>query len=173
MVLLKMIITFMKIGLLSFGGGYAMLPLLREDFVNINHWISVKEWLRIVTVSQMTPGPIAVNAATFIGYLIQGFFGSLLATVSVVLPSVCIVMLVAKFLKNLDTDTTNQLFRITRLVVVGLIAVAGVQMFPDALIDVPTIVIYLVALGLTLWKKLSPLVLIFGFGFLGAILAYS
>ncbi len=173
MILLNMIITFMKIGLLSFGGGYAMLPLLREDFVNTNNWISISEWLRIVTVSQMTPGPIAINAATFIGYFVQGFKGSLLATISVIFPSVCIVMLIARFLNNLDTETTSQLFRITRLVVVGLIAAAGIQMFPDALIDLPTIIIYIVALGLTLWKKFSPLILIFGFGLLGAILAYS
>ncbi len=101
--LINLILTFAKIGLLGFGGGYAMIPLIQTEIINHN-WLDPAEFADIVAVSQMTPGPIAVNAATFIGYRTYGILGGLCATLGLLLPSLIIVTIVAhmmtKFKKN-------------------------------------------------------------------------
>ena len=88
---LSLFLTFLKIGLFTFGGGYAMIPLIQRETVNHKKWISDKDILDIVAIAESTPGPIAINAATFIGYRVGGFFGAMAATVGVVLPSFTII----------------------------------------------------------------------------------
>jgi len=88
---LSLFLTFMKIGLFTFGGGYAMIPLIQRETVDNKKWINDKDILDIVAIAESTPGPIAINAATFIGYRVGGFWGALAATVGVVLPSFVII----------------------------------------------------------------------------------
>ena len=88
---LSLFFTFMKIGLFTFGGGYAMIPLIQRETVDNKKWINDKDILDIVAIAESTPGPIAINAATFIGYRVGGFLGALAATVGVVLPSFVII----------------------------------------------------------------------------------
>jgi hypothetical protein len=94
MIYLELFGVFFKIGLFGFGGGYAMIPLL-EGEISAHGWLPVREFADIVAISQMTPGPIMVNAATYIGYRVAGFLGSAIATFGVSLPSLVLVMLVA------------------------------------------------------------------------------
>ena len=95
MIYLELLLTFMLVGALGFGGGYAVLPLIEEQLV-VNHgWLTTQEFIDILTLSEMTPGPIAVNAATFSGNRIAGVFGGIVATIGVVLPSFVIVILIA------------------------------------------------------------------------------
>ena len=88
---LSLFLTFLKIGLFTFGGGYAMIPLIQRETVDHKKWISDKDILDIVAIAESTPGPIAINAATFIGYRVGGFWGAMAATVGVVLPSFTII----------------------------------------------------------------------------------
>ena len=89
--LFSLFFTFLKIGLFTFGGGYAMIPLIQRETVDNKKWINDEDILEIIAIAESTPGPIAINAATFIGYRVGGFFGALAATVGVVLPSFVII----------------------------------------------------------------------------------
>ncbi|HPV70239.1 MAG TPA: chromate transporter [Bacilli bacterium] len=90
-ILLRLFLTFLKIGATTFGGGYAMIPIIRNDVVDHQKWLSEEELLEILAIAESTPGPIAVNVATYTGYKIKGFWGSVLATLGVVLPSFIII----------------------------------------------------------------------------------
>ena len=87
MLLLKLFWSFLQIGLFTFGGGYAMLPLIQREIIDVNGWLTMEQFLDIVAVAEMTPGPIAINSATFVGYRVAGVLGSFAATFGVVLPS--------------------------------------------------------------------------------------
>lgn len=91
--------TFLKIGAFTFGGGYAMIPLIQKETVEIHGWITDEDILNIIAVAEATPGPIAINSATFVGYKVAGFWGSFFATLGVVLPSFVIISILAFFLE--------------------------------------------------------------------------
>jgi len=96
--------TFLKVGLVSFGGGYAMIGILKEEVVERKKWLSKEEFIEVIAIAEMTPGPIAINTATFVGYKIGGIWGAIFATTGVVLPSFTIILIIAifsaKFLEN-------------------------------------------------------------------------
>ena len=97
---LKLFWTFFKIGLFTFGGGYAMISIIHKESVEKNNWISEDDMNNIVVVAESTPGPIAINSATFIGYKVGKIIGSIFAVIGVVLPSFIIITLIAIFLRN-------------------------------------------------------------------------
>lgn len=97
-VLLNLFISFVKIGAFTFGGGYAMLPMITKEIIEKHHWITEEDLLDIFAISQVTPGVIAVNAATYVGYIVGKFWGSLLATIGVVLPSFATICVISYFL---------------------------------------------------------------------------
>ena len=99
---LQLFLTFMKIGVVTFGGGYAMIPIIENEITEKKGWITADELLEVVAISETTPGPIAICAATFIGYKIAGFFGAFAATVGVVLPSFVIIYLISLFLRAFE-----------------------------------------------------------------------
>jgi chromate transporter len=124
MILIELAWTFFKIGLFSFGGGYAMVPLMEREIAS-HGWLAAKEFADIVAISQMTPGPIAVNAATYIGFRVAGIQGSASATLGVFLPSLILVLLVAHFLgKFKESKIVAALLSGIRPATVGLIASA-------------------------------------------------
>lgn len=132
-VYLNLFLTYLKIGLFGFGGGYAMLSLIQHEAVEVVHWgeespwISPTEFTDIVAISQMTPGPIGINSATYIGYTVTGnIWGSLIATFAVCLPSFLLVLMVSRFiLKHKDHPIIKSIFAGLRPVVVGLIGAAA------------------------------------------------
>ena len=95
MKLLTLFFSFLQIGAFSFGGGYAALPLIQHQVVDLYHWLTMNELTDLITISQMTPGPIAINAATFVGLKIDSFYGAIVATLGCILPSCIIVSLIA------------------------------------------------------------------------------
>lgn len=103
MIYLELFIEFFKIGLFTFGGGFAMIPLVK-DLVVTKGWLGIEEFTNFIGVCESTPGPIAINMATYVGSTQAGFFGSLCATIGVVLPSVIIIILIAAILKTLTTN---------------------------------------------------------------------
>lgn len=98
--LLSLFVTFFKIGAFTFGGGYAMIPIIQREIVENKHWLSEDDILEIIAVSESTPGPIAINSATFVGYKIAGFLGAFFSTFAVVLPSFVIISIIAHLLRE-------------------------------------------------------------------------
>ncbi len=127
--LLDLFLTFAKIGAFTFGGGYAMISLLDHECVEKKRWISAEEFADITVIAESTPGPIAINCSTYTGYTTAGFAGALAATIGMVLPSFCIILLVSSFLDNLLVfPVVANAFRGIRLAVAILIFRAGSKM---------------------------------------------
>ena len=132
MIYLKLFLTFLKIGAVSFGGGYGMISLIRDDCLS-NGWLTEDELLNFIAISESTPGPIAVNMATFVGSSQGGFFGALLATLGVVLPSFIIIMLVASVLTRLlKYGATKSVLSGIRPAVIAMILATASTMQPTA-----------------------------------------
>ena len=187
MVYLELLWIFFKIGLFSIGGGYAMLPLINSELVAYG-LMTQAEVADIVAISQITPGPFAINAATFAGVKTGGVFGGMVATLAVVLPSLIIASLLARyFFKFEDNIIVKRAMWGLRPVVTGLIAAAAAAMALPALlgvasvaeiqwasllgrIDIPSVIIALVS-GFTIIKlKVSPIIVILAAGVLGIVL---
>ena len=129
MILLSLFLTFLKIGAVSFGGGYGMLALVREE-VLAHGWLTEEQLLNFIAVSESTPGPIAVNLATFIGSSQAGVLGALLATLGVILPAFCILLLVSALLRGfLKRPAVQGALSGIRPAVVGLILGTGTTLF--------------------------------------------
>ncbi|MDY0345760.1 MAG: chromate transporter [Bacilli bacterium] len=127
---LEVFLTFLKIGATTFGGGYAMIPLIRNDIVDKKRWLSDDELTEILAIAESTPGPIAINVATYTGYKIKGFWGSVLATLGVVLPSFFIIFgisILYAFVK--DNQIIAAAFMGIKAAVALLILTAGLRMF--------------------------------------------
>lgn len=126
---LRLFLEFFKIGLFTFGGGYAMIPLVKETVIN-NSWLTEDEFYNFIGVCESTPGPIAINMATFIGAETGGILGSVIATLGVVLPSFIIILLIAALLKKIIKNKHVQAFLSgVKPVVVGLILSTGLMLF--------------------------------------------
>ena len=148
MIYLELFISFLKIGLLSFGGGYAAMPLIQEQVVMSHGWLSMAEFTDLITISQMTPGPIAINSATFVGIKIAGIPGALVATLGCILPSCVIVLLIAKlYLKYRNMNVLQGVLESLRPAVVAMIASAGISVLITALWGS----VELISLGNTNW----------------------
>lgn len=126
MIYLELLFSFIKIGLFSFGGGYAMIPLIQKE-IEMHGWIRPSEFVDIIAIAEMTPGPIAVNSATFVGYKTAGLLGSMVATIGVALPSMILILAVSGFFFKIQKKPLNMMiFYGIRPVITGLIASAGV-----------------------------------------------
>ena len=126
---LSLFITMLKIGLFTFGGGYAMIALLENEFVSKKNWIEKDEFLDMVAIAESTPGPIAINAATYIGYKLLGFLGSLTATVAICIPSFIIIYAISLFFDTfLSFTPVAYAFRGIQVCVIWLILSAGLKM---------------------------------------------
>lgn len=135
MIYLTLFLTFLRIGLFSFGGGLAMLPLIFQTVQDFG-FMSAEEFANLVALSQVTPGPVAVNAATYIGFKFAGFFGALCATMGVTLPSFLLIITVIKFLDKFNNSKSIEAaFKGIRPATVGLIAAAAIFVGESALID--------------------------------------
>lgn len=126
----QLFFSFFKIGAFTFGGGYAMVPLIQNEVIERKKWISEDEMMDIIVIAESTPGPIAINSATFVGYKVAGFWGSVVATLGVVLPSLIIISLIAFFFENfLSIPIVAAAFKGIRAGVAVLILNAGIKMY--------------------------------------------
>ena len=133
MICLQLFFSFLQIGLFSFGGGYAAMPLIQGQVVTQHGWLGMTEFTDLVTISQMTPGPIAINSATFVGIKIAGIPGALAATLGCILPSCIIVTLIAKlYLKYRNMTVLQSVLGSLRPAVVAMIASAGISILVTA-----------------------------------------
>ena len=184
MIFLEIFLTFLKIGIFTFGGGYAMVSLIQNEVVEVHGWLSAQEFMDVLAVSQMTPGPLGINTATYAGYtavLNAGFSaplaiaGALLASLAVVLLPVVLVFVVYKYLLRYQENVrVQQVLRMVRLAVVGLIASAALcLMTRETFGERPLIpvLIFLAVLACSLrWKKPGPIALILLSGLAGLLL---
>ena len=181
MIYLKLFLAFVQIGLYSFGGGYASLPHIQSIIVETNQWISMSEYVDVITISQMTPGPIAINAATFVGTKVGGVFGALAATLGSVTPSIIICLFLAWiYYKYKNLSVIQGILSGLRPAIVAFIAIAGIGIIQTAfIIDNTTSINYvgiLLFLGsffvLRKNKKVDPIMVMVGSGILNLIIQY-
>lgn len=160
MLLLKVFYIFLKIGTFAFGGGNAILPFIRQEVVVNNNWIGAKEFADLIAISQATPGPIAINGATYVGYRIDGVGGSIMATLGVILPTFIIMVLFTKFfLKFRNNEYVKNALLVLIPTTIGLIAAAAVLVSYDSFIDYKSVIIFAVAFVASLKYKADPILL--------------
>ena len=171
-IILHLLVSFVKIGAFTFGGGYAMIPLIQKEVVEKRKWITDKEILDIITIAESTPGPIAVNAATFIGYKTSGFWGALVATIGLVLPSFLIIAAISFVLRQFKNMKTIQYaFEGIRAGVLALIIKALISMFKQCPKNKISYIIITLAFLFVAIFKINVLVVIIACAIIG--LAYS
>lgn len=165
--------TFCRIGGLTFGGGYAMLPMLEKEVVENKKWATSEELLDYYAVGQTTPGIIAVNTATFIGYKVRGFMGALFATMGVVFPSIVIIMIIATSLQNFSKyEIVQNAFSGIRVVVAVLILNAIIKLWKSSVIDKVGLFIFILIFICGAFLKISSIYIVIASAILGLIINY-
>ncbi|MEG1301178.1 MAG: chromate transporter [Erysipelotrichaceae bacterium] len=185
MIYLKLFFSFFQVGLFAFGGGYAALPLIQEQVVTLHPWLTIQQFTDIITISQMTPGPIAINTATFVGIQVDGTLGAIVATFGCIFPSIIIVITLAYFyFKYRDLAFMKHLLSGLRPCVVALIATAGLSIlilalygvdgFPKNLlnIDISAFALFIVSLFLLRKYKLNPIMIMAITGAAGVVFSF-
>lgn len=157
----KLFWTFFRIGGLTFGGGYAMLPMIQQEIVEQNGWATEEEVLDYYAVGQCTPGIIAVNTATFIGYKLKGVIGGIVATLGVVAPSLVIITAIAAFIRQFaQLEIVSHAFGGIRVAVAVLIVNAILKLWKGSVTDPYTLVIFLAVLAASLLLGTSPILIV-------------
>ena len=171
--LIDLFFTFCRIGGLTFGGGYAMLPIIQKEIVEEKKWATEEEVLDYYAVGQCTPGIIAVNTATFIGYKVLGIIGSIVATLGVVFPSLIIINIIAALLKNFaNYSIVQHAFSGIRVVVIALIVSAILKLAKTSIKNSTTLIIAIIAFILVAFVNLSPIYIVIAAACIGLILKF-
>lgn len=188
--ILKLFWTFLKIGIFTFGGGYSMVALIQNEVVEKNGWMTAQEFTDILAISQMTPGPIGINTATYVGYTAvvnsglpvwDGLLGSLVASFAVILLPVIAMLIVCSYLsRHRDNPVVDSMFKVLRLTVVGLIAAAALSLLTTESFGVLglnkqfilSILLFAAVFYFSYFRRTSPITLIVASG-LVSLVAYS
>lgn len=161
MILWQLFVSFARVGVLTFGGGYAMIPMLEREIVDRHGWATSEELMDYYAVGQCTPGVIAVNTATFIGYKTAGNLGGIVATLGVVFPSLLIITVIAGIIQNFsDIPAVKSAFAGIRVCVCVLIFNSVVKLWKGAVKDKATLVLCLLVFGLSVFFPVSPIVFV-------------
>lgn len=153
--------SFLKIGAFSFGGGYAMITLIEREIVQNRAWLTSQEFVDIIGISQMTPGPVSINSATFVGHKIGGVLGSLCATLGVITVSFTLVFIVSHYLvKFKESKIVKSALLGMRPILIGLIISAVLSLSKGVYSDIKSVIIVFITLGLLLRDKIHPIVVI-------------
>ena len=189
MIFLQLFIVFLQIGIFGFGGGYSMISLIQGQVVTQYHWMTMQEFTDVVAISQMTPGPIGINCATYVGYtacLHDGYptwaacLGSVLASLSIMwLPFIIMILISRYLITHKDSKIVKDIFAGLRPAIIGLIAAAAVLLMNKENFGSPTdnpfvfgasIVLFLAAFYLTKFRKTNPILLLFICGIIGMVI---
>lgn len=172
LLLLKLFSSYFKIGLFGFGGGYSMLALAEHEIVRVNNWMTLADFIDIIAVAEMTPGPIAINSATFVGYRLAGLGGAIIATLGVITPSMLFIIPAAKlFTRFYQYQGVQRALAGIYPAVISLIALAAYIIGQSAIVDLGSIFIACGCGILLLLTRIHPL-LIIGLGALSGIAIY-
>lgn len=168
--LLNLFFTFSKIGVTTFGGGYAMLPILKREIVDKKKWSTPKELANYYAIGQCTPGIISVNVATFIGYRRKGIIGGIIATLGIIFPSIVIILLLANLISNFSSfPITPHIFSGIRVCVAALIISAVLNLWKNSVVDKYTFFIFLSLFIIDYIFNISPIFIIIISGILGLL----
>lgn len=189
MIFLKLFITFSKIGIFNFGGGYAMLSLIQDEVVHKNHWLTTAEFTDIVAISQSTPGPIGINCATYTGYtsvINDGYpewaavFGAIIASLSIMwLPFILMICISKYLIKHKDSQHVKSIFSVLRPAIVGLLLAASVMLMSAENFGSPTRSTFVFIVSLTIFFfsfigtrlfKIHPILMILLCGIAGLLI---
>lgn len=169
--LFQLFITFAKIGSMTFGGGYAMLPFLQREIVEKNKWATEEEIMDYFAIGQCTPGVIAVNTATFIGYKLAGVLGGIFATLGVIFPSLVIISIIAAFIRNFaDIEAVQHAMNGIQICVCALILNATIKLAKKSFADAYCIIIFAITIAVSLFTGISAVFIVIGAGLLGIII---
>jgi chromate transporter len=184
MILFELFYTFLMIGAFTFGGGYSMIALIQDEVVTHHGWLTGQEFADILAISQITPGPVGINTATYAGYSAvinaglpewMAVTGAVVASLAVLILPVALILIVGRWLlRHKDQAPFDTIFKVLRLTVIGLIAAAALSLMPTAFSPTPSgtvtlfdisfsvfnLIIFAVVFGLSLWRKVSPILLI-------------
>ena len=164
----RLFLKFLKIGAFTFGGGYAMIPLIRREIALKEHWIEDEDILDILAVSESTPGPIAINTATFVGYRVAGTAGAAAATFGTVLPSFCIIFLLSFILRQFEElKAVRYAFWGVRVAVLSLVASALVSMARQCPRNIPSYLLAALAFGLVAFAGANAILVLLACALLG------
>lgn len=187
MILLKLFLTFLKIGIFTFGGGYSMVALIQNEVVEKNGWMTASEFTDILAISQMTPGPMGINTATYAGYTAvvnlglpawEGVLGSLIASLAVIILPVVAMLLVFSWLSHhKENPVVDSIFKVLRITVVGLIAAAALLLLTQESFGVPgfnkqfvvSLLIFVTVFWLSWRRHTNPIILILASGIVGLV----
>jgi len=177
--LIDLFLSFFQIGLLSFGGGYAAMPLIKEQVVELHGWLSMSGFADIITIAEMTPGPVAINCATFVGIQVAGIPGAVIATLGCITPSCFIVTVLAfVYYKYKGLDTVKAVLASIRPAIIAMIASAGLTLFELSIrpegsfvceglpVNIVAVIVFVLAFFVTKKFKASPISVIAGSGVL-------
>lgn len=170
MIYFHLFLAFTRIGLLAFGGGIAVLPLIQKEIVDTYQWLTTTQFLDLVTISELTPGPIAINSATFVGYRVGGFFGALVATGSFCLPSIIFILLISKFLSLFEgNEKVQKIMKGLRPSVIALMSLAGFSIAQNGIMDWFAVVLCVLSFILVWRKIIDPIFMLILAGFAGIV----
>lgn len=154
-------VAFFRVGALTFGGGYAMLPIIQREAIDRKNWVTEEEIMNYYAVAQCLPGIIAINTAVLVGHKIRGRAGGVAAALGVATPSLLIIMVIAAFMRNfIEIKAVQQAFYGIRIVVAALVFDAIVKMWKKGMKDLPCYCIYFIVLGLSLSTQVSTILII-------------
>lgn len=169
--LIDLYFLFAKLGLMNFGGGYTMFPILQREIIEKRHWITEEELTDYYAIGQCTPGVIAVNTATFIGYKRKGSLGGIFATLGFVTPSAILISIIAAFIGNFsDLPVVKNAFAGIRVCVAMLILNTAIKLLKTSIIDIKTLIIFVLVLGFSIFTNISPVLFIIIAGISGIVL---
>ena len=166
--IIQLFISFFKIGLVSFGGGYVIIPMIEKEIIYKHNWIDSSTFANIVGIAAVTPGPSSLNTATFVGNKMFGIFGGMVSTAGVVLPSFIITLFISGFyFKNSDQLIQKTIFYVLKPLIVGMIFIAALNLSVPAFIhlnksvDYVSVILFIFSFLLLLKTKINPILIIF------------
>lgn len=161
MILLKLFITFVKIGLFTLGSGYSMLVLAQRYIVDTYHWLNLQEFTDLIAVAEVTPGPFIVNLATFVGTRVAGLKGAISATIGLTaIPFLCLYIIALKYAQFKNYPIVKNLLSVIRPIAVGFIVVAILKIFKTAIPDLRSAVIAVIVIILTYIVNVNPIYIV-------------
>lgn len=173
MILIRLFLTFLKIGLFTFGSGYSMLVLAQRYIVDTHHWLTVQEFTDVVAIAEVTPGPFIINLATFVGTKTAGFKGAVVSTLGLVLiPFFALYVITLKYQQFKDNSILHNLLYVIRPIAIGFIIVAILNLFRTSIPDLKSATILIVVIVLTYIFRVSPIFIVLGGIILGLTLSF-
>lgn len=169
-ILFQLFFVFMKIGVFTFGSGYAMLALAEKELVQTRDWLTAEQFADAVALSEITPGPIMINLATFVGVKQQGVAGAVMASLGLILPPMVVIILLTRFyIGYRDNEAVQRIFKGLRPAIVGLVITVVVKLWGTTMIDLKSVLVALLVVAVVL-TGLHPILAVLGGGILGLLL---